>query len=78
VILWNIAPERPFPQDFFDTIDREKQKKLTEAIDQINRKGGHNLVRLAVQGTDRRFELKREYISHNYTTDINDILRVKV
>jgi DNA polymerase V len=78
VILWNISPERPFQQDFFDTIDREKQKKLTEAIDQINRKGGHNLVRLAVQGTDRRFELKREYISHNYTTDINDILRVKV
>lgn len=78
VILWNISPERPFLQDFFDTIDREKQKKLTEAIDQINRKGGHNLVRLAVQGTDRRFELKREYISHNYTTDINDILRVKV
>ena len=35
-------------------------------------------MRLAVQGTDRRFELKREYISHNYTTDINDILEVKV
>lgn len=78
VILWNITSQRPFQQDLFDTVDREKQQKLTAAIDQINRKGGHNLVRLAVQGTDRRFELKREYISHNYTTDINDILEVKV
>ncbi len=63
VILWQISPDHPRQQDLFDPIDRSKQKKLMEAIDAINRKNGYGTIRQAIQGTDCRFDLKREYMS---------------
>ena len=77
VILWQISPDHPRQQDLFDPIDRSKQKKLMEAIDAINRKNGYGTVRQAIQGTDCRFDLKREYMSKQFTTNIHDILKVK-
>ena len=77
VILWQISPDSPRQQDLFDTIDRSKQKALMEAIDAINRKNGYGTIRQAVQGNGCRFDLKREYMSKRFTTDINEILKVK-
>ena len=77
VILWQISPDHPRQQDLFDTIDRSRQKKLMEAIDAINRKNGYGTIRQAIQGTDCRFDLKREYMSKQFTTNIHDILKVK-
>ena len=77
VILWQISPDHPRQQDLFDPIDRSKQKKLMETIDAINRKNGHCTIRQAVQGNGCRFDLKREYMSKRFTTDIHDILKVK-
>ena len=77
VILWQISPDNPRQQDLFDTIDRHRQKALMEAIDAINRKNGHGTIRQAIQGTVCRFDLKREYMSQRFTTNIHEILRVK-
>ena len=77
VILWQISTAHPRQQDLFDPIDRSKQKALMEAIDAINRKNGHGTIRQAVQGNGCRFDLKREYMSKRFTTDIHDILKVK-
>jgi len=77
VILWQISPDNPRQQDLFDTIDRHRQKALMEAIDAINRKNGHGTIRQAIQGTSCRFDLKREYMSQRFTTNIDEILRVK-
>ena len=76
VILWQISPDHPRQQDLFDPIDRSKQKKLMEAINAINRKNGYGTIRQAIQGTDCRFDLKREYMSKLFTTNIHDILKV--
>ena len=77
VILWQISPDHPRQQDLFDPIDRSRQKALMEAIDAINRKSGHGTIRQAVQGNGCRFDLKREYMSKRFTTDIHEILKVK-
>ena len=77
VILWQISPDHPRQQDLFDHIDRNRQKALMEAIDAINRKNGHGTIRQAVQGNGCRFDLKREYMSKRFTTDIHEILKVK-
>ena len=77
VILWQISPDHPRQQDLFDTIDRSRQKALMEAIDAINWKNGYGTIRQAIQGTDCRFDLKREYMSKQFTTNIHDILKVK-
>ena len=77
VILWQISPDHPRQQDLFDTIDRSRQKALMEAIDAINRKNGYGTIRQAIQGTNCRFDLKCEYMSKQFTTNIHDILKVK-
>lgn len=77
VILWQISPDNPRQQDLFDPIDRHRQKALMEAIDAINRKNGHGTIRQAIQGNACRFDLKREYMSQRFTTNIDEILRVK-
>ena len=77
VILWQISPDHPRQQDLFDPIDRSRQKALMEAIDAINRKNGYGTIRQAIQGTNCRFDLKREYMSKQFTTNIHDILKVK-
>ena len=77
VIIWNITSARAIQQDLFDPVDRKKQKALLDAIDEINRRNGHDTVRVATQGTDVRFGLKHEYLSRQYTTNIDDILVAK-
>ena len=78
VIIWNITSARVVQQDLFDTIDRTKQKALLEAIDEINRRNGHDTVRIATQGTNVRFGLQNAYLSHQYTTNIDDVIVAKI
>lgn len=77
VILWDISSCLQIQQDLFDPIDREKQAALMKAIDAINKKNGRDKIRVAVQGTDFRFGLKREFLSKQYTTNIKDIIVAK-
>ena len=77
VIAWNICRDEAIQGSLFDTVNREKQKALAKAIDEINRKNGHNTIRVAVQGYDKKWHLKNEYVSKQYTTNINDIIVVK-
>ena len=59
----------------FDSVNREKQEKLQQAIDRIN--GEHSQrVKLAVLGTGRDWKLKQEQLSKRYTTDISEILTI--
>jgi DNA polymerase V len=78
VIIWNITSARVVQQDLFDTIDRTKQKALLEAIDEINRRNGHDTVRIATQGTNVRFGLQNAYLAHQYTTNIDDVIVAKI
>ncbi|MDM8310384.1 MULTISPECIES: DUF4113 domain-containing protein [Bacteroidaceae] len=44
----------------------------------INRKNGHNTIKVAVQGTtDKSWHLKCEHISKQYTTNLDDVILVK-
>ena len=76
VVVWNTCSDNAVQGDLFDVVDREKRASLTKAIDEINRKNGFNTVRLAVQGYDMKWGLKREHVSKRFTTNINDIIEV--
>lgn len=78
VIVWNISPDNAIQGSVFDTIDRNKQTALSKAIDEINKKNGYNTVRMALQGYNRNWYLKCEHISKQYTTNLKDIIEVKV
>lgn len=78
VLVWNIINASPVQGNLFDTVDRGKQAQLSQAIDAINAKNGHNTIRMAVQGYSKRWHLKCEYISKQYTTNLNDIIKLKL
>ncbi len=78
VIAWNICDRSAVQGNLFDAVDREKRARLEKAIDEINRKNGHNSLRMAVQGTDKSWHLKKEYITRQYTTNLNDIIQVTI
>lgn len=78
VIVWNITPDSAIQGALFDEIDRTKQKTLSKAIDEINKKNGYNTIRVAVQGYNKNWHIKSEHISKQYTTNLNDIIEVKI
>jgi DNA polymerase V len=78
VIVWGICRDNAIQWNLFDHVDREKQAALAKAIEAINRKNGHNKIRVAVQGNEKGWQLKREYISKQYTTNLDDVIVLKV
>ena len=78
VIVWGISRDNAIQTNLFDNVDREKQAALAKAIDAINRKNGHNKIRVVVQGDEKGWQLKKEYISKQYTTNLDDVIVLKV
>lgn len=77
VIVWGICRDNAIQGNLFDTVNREKLAALAKTIDAINRKNGHNKIRVAVQGDEKGWQLKREYISKQYTTNLEDVIVLK-
>ncbi len=78
VILWNICAAGSVQGDLFDHIDRDRQGRLSRAIDEINRRNGRSTVRVAVQGTDHSWHMKSEHVTRQYTTNLKELLEVHV
>ena len=78
VIVMDIVPEDQLQSSMFDRLDRTKNKTAMDAMDNVNRSLGKEVVRLSVQGFEKRYRLKAEHLSPCYTTDINQILKVKI
>ena len=77
VMVLDIVPDERIQASLFDTYDRKKNKTVMEAMDKINQSLGKEIVRLSAQGFEKRYRLKTEYLSSNFTTDMNQILKVK-
>lgn len=76
-IVSDIVPQECVQGSLFDTIDRDKQRRLMESIDLINSRNGYNTVRAAVQGYSSKWHLECSYISRQYTTNLAHIITVK-
>ncbi|MEG0647785.1 MAG: Y-family DNA polymerase [Bacteroides sp.] len=76
VIVSDIANEQMIIRDLFDPRDTDKQKRLLSVVDEINRKNGSNRIQLAIQAGNHNWKLKREFISHNYTTNLDDLIQI--
>ena len=77
VIVWDITAASAIQTNLFDPIDRAKQARLADAIDAINRRNGHDTVKVAIQGTaPKNWGLKQEHISQQYTTNLLEVIQV--
>lgn len=78
VVLIDIIPEEYALRDFFDSKDRNKQQRLNQTLDEINKKNGHATVKLAVEGNGYSENVRQEHLSRRFTTNLNDLIEIKV
>jgi DNA polymerase V len=76
VIVTQLIPE---DQKQFNLFEEENPKllKLTNVIDLINSKNGKRIIKLGNQDMERTWKMKQNHLSNKYTTNINEILKVK-
>lgn len=77
VIITEIVPDSGIQTDLFDTIDREKHNRLMKVVDNLNSGFSRNVLNLAIQGTNKKWNLKRELLSPCYTTKLSDVIHIK-
>ena len=63
--------------NMYDTVDRIKQERLLKTLDGLCKKYGDRTVRVAMQG-DCSGEADRKFRSPCYTTNLNDLFKVKI
>ncbi len=79
IIVSDIVRASEVQGNLFDPIDRHKQEKLQLAMDSINKRHGQGAIHTAVQGEGHfANSVKAVYKSPAYTTDINQIIQVRV
>ena len=78
VVVSGIIADNQVQLSLYDNLDRNKRKVINSTIDMINSKMGRDKVKLAIQGTGRKWKLKKEMLSPCYTTCFHDMLEVKL
>ncbi len=78
IMLTNIVPESQIQAGMFDTINRERNNNLMKILDGCNKTLGKDLVRFARLGYNNNWRLKQQYLSHRYTTNINEVLTISI
>ncbi len=76
VIVTGLIPEQEVQLNLFTEWNGPKHNQVSELLDRINQYYGSGTLRLASEGFRKRWAMKRENVSPNYTTDWGDILRV--
>ena len=78
VIVHKTTPDKEIQISLFNEINRKKRRKLMHSLDSINMMMGKDKVRLASQGFEEKWQKKQEQLSPCYTTQIEDILTIKI
>ena len=76
VIVTGIIPENQKQFHLFED-ENPKHLKLMQVIDTYHKKTGERKIRLGNQDLQHTWKMKQDHLSPKYTTDINDILKVK-
>ena len=57
--------------------DRESSDAIMNTMDKINGRYGSSAIRLASEGIEKSWRMKRESVSPCYTTNFDDLVEVK-
>jgi len=76
VMLLDLVPARPAQSGLFDGRDRERQRRVMEAVDRLNRLMGRDTVRPARVGFTQAWRTNCGRRSPRYTTNWRELLTV--
>ena len=77
VVLMDFCSDKEDQLSLFDE-GNPKYEKIIGITDKINNKYGRSLIKLAAQSQGRDWKMRQEKLSREYTTDINDIIEVRL
>jgi DNA polymerase V len=76
VFLTDIVPDTERQRHLVLRPDEERNSRLMDAVDRINRKHGRHTVRPLAVGFDHSWQMKQARLSPRYTTRVGEVLRV--
>jgi len=77
VIVSGISSDTFVQGNLFEVGSNEKYKSISKLADELNSRYGRDKLKLAVQGNHKDWKLKQEKLSPRYTTQWDEILKVK-
>ncbi|HEY0355898.1 MAG TPA: DUF4113 domain-containing protein, partial [Flavisolibacter sp.] len=77
VVVMDLVPEKLIQASIFDSVPREKEKKLMSSLDEVNRHFSKDMVRFATQDYEHKWKLKQDHLSSHYTTRFNELPKAK-
>ncbi|RFZ91294.1 Y-family DNA polymerase [Mucilaginibacter conchicola] len=69
-----IIPEGEVQFNLFNTYEHSREQKLSELMDGLNSRYGRGTLRLAADSFERKWAMKQEFLSKQYTTDWKHIV----
>lgn len=79
VMLTGILPNNPFQTSLFSSPEaQDRQRKLMQAVDQLNNDMGLNTVTFLASGFDQAWKSKSAYRSQNFTTSWKELLTIQI
>lgn len=76
VILSHLVPDEAIQTDLFSKTPRTENKKLMEAMDNINFSMRDDMVRFMASGLARQWKMKQEMCSKKFTTRWDELYRI--
>lgn len=77
IIVTQIIPQDQKQFHLFEE-ENPKHQKIMEVMDAFHKKTGERKIRLGNQDLQRTWKMRQNLLSPKYTTDIRDVLRVKI
>ncbi len=79
VIVTSIIPDTQVQQSLFGNPGSgQKDVQVMKMLDAVNKRFGKDLVKFAIQGYSKQWKLKQMHLSPCYTTNINQVLKIKI
>ena len=78
-MLGGLVPSGSFQQDLFvsQPKDQAKQALLMQLMDKANQKFGRKVLRVAAEGIEQPWQTRRAQCSPHFTTQWEQLLRIK-
>ncbi len=77
VIVMGLSPSSQKQYNLFNE-ENPKHGDLMTTVDRLNQRLGKNKIKFGSQSLGRQWKMKQEHLSRRYTTDLNDIIEIKV
>lgn len=77
VTATGLIPESEVQLNMFSEFNGVKHNKVSKVLDQLNFHYGNGTLRMASEGINQEWTMKRQFLSPYYTTNWKDIIKVK-